>query len=104
MTCHVKSGQVKSSQNWSGQYRSGHFGSSQIKSCWGRSNQVMTGLAKLELVKLDKSNQKIVDPKFVWTNNFFGPKFFFGPKVLDPNFLGTKIILELTLFRTHNFY
>ena len=35
---HFKLGHIKSSQDWSSQ-----FGLSQIKSWWGRSNQVMTG-------------------------------------------------------------
>ena len=55
----------------SGQDRSSKFGSNiksgQVRSCWDRSNQVLTGQVKLGLVKSDRST-------IICTQNLFGPK------------------------------
>ena len=89
---------------------SSQFRSSQNKSCWGRSNQVMTGQSKLGLVQLDRSMVKMENfPDFYfWTQHFFGGKFFLAKKLfwpknfLEVNFFGPKNVFTPKSFWTQN--
>ena len=92
--------------------KSGQDRLSQIKSCWGRSNEVMTDQAKLRLVKLDRSSWKIFGPKIVLAEKFFLTQNFWEI-YLDQNFVGPKWnfdpkfffwLLFQTLFLDQNFF
>ena len=77
-TCHIGTGQVKlvevySSQNWSSLVKTGQVILDQVKLSQDRSSQV--GIGSVRQVKLEMCcAQNILHPKFVWTQNLYGPE------------------------------